>query len=93
MARPKLVADAGMDTHILFTRVGLNRLKRRISELVQENKAERNNFKARTILRFDVDRTNKGWLQEQYPTSRLARSRFRSSWCRFPPGLLRLPSL
>lgn len=47
MARPKLVADAGMDTHILFTRVGLDRLKRRISELVQENKAERNNFKAR----------------------------------------------
>eukprot|EP00752_Nemacystus_decipiens_P009571 g8551.t1 len=45
VARPKLVADAGMDTHILFTRVGLDRLKRRISELVQENKAERNNFK------------------------------------------------
>ena len=34
-----------MDTHILFTRVGLDRLKRRILELVQENKAERNNFK------------------------------------------------
>ena len=50
MARPKLVADAGMDTHILFTRVGLDRLKRRISELVQENKAERNNFKARMTL-------------------------------------------
>lgn len=45
MSRPKFVADAGMDTHILFTRVGLDRLKRRISELVQENKEERNNFK------------------------------------------------
>lgn len=43
--RPKLEADAGMDTHVLFTRAGLDRLKRRISELVQENKAERNNFK------------------------------------------------
>ena len=50
MARPKLVADAGMGTHILFTRVGLDRLNRRISELVQENKAERNNFKARMNL-------------------------------------------
>lgn len=50
MARPKLVADAGMDTHILFTRVGLDRLKQRISELVQENKAERNNFKASKML-------------------------------------------
>lgn len=47
VSRPKLVADAGMDSHILFTRMGLDRLKRRISELVQENKAERNNFKVR----------------------------------------------
>lgn len=45
MTRPKLVADAGMDTHTLFTRAGLDRLKRRISELIQENKGERNNFK------------------------------------------------
>ncbi|CAB1112884.1 unnamed protein product [Ectocarpus sp. CCAP 1310/34] len=45
VSRPKLVADVGMDSHILFTRMGLDRLKRRISELVQENKAERNNFK------------------------------------------------
>lgn len=45
MSRPKFVADAGMDTHVLFTRQGLDKLKGRISELVQENKAERNNFK------------------------------------------------
>lgn len=50
MSRPKLVADAGMDTHVLFTRVGLDRLKRRISELVQENKAEKNNFKVHDAL-------------------------------------------
>lgn len=56
-----------MDTHILFTRVGLDRLKRRISELVQENKAERNNFKARLMLSFDVNCVDEGWLLEKYP--------------------------
>lgn len=45
MSRPKLVADAGMETHTLFTRSGLDRLKRRISELIQENEEEKNNFK------------------------------------------------
>ena len=82
-----------MDTHILFTRVGLDRLKRRISELVQENKAERNNFKARTIRCFDHDRASKGWLQEQYLTSRAGPIAFSEFLVSFPPGLLCLPSL
>ncbi|CAM9684699.1 unnamed protein product [Scytosiphon promiscuus] len=59
VSRPKLVADAGMDTHILFTRVGLDRLKRRISELVQENKEEKNNFKARLELHRERGRLEK----------------------------------
>lgn len=54
VSRPKLVADAGMDTHVLFTRMGLDRLKQRISELVQENKAEKNNFKVRRYYNCTV---------------------------------------
>ncbi|CAM9556172.1 unnamed protein product, partial [Discosporangium mesarthrocarpum] len=43
--RPELVVDAGMDTHVLFTRAGLTGLRHRITELIQENKGERNNNK------------------------------------------------
>lgn len=85
MARPKLVADAGMDTHILFTRVGLDRLKRRISELVQENKAERNNFKARTMLCLVLNVLRRDGSLEHYPPPRLDRSRFPESLFSFSP--------
>ena len=64
-----------MGTHTLFTRSALDRLKRRISELVQENIEEKNNFKVTKLRELFALGTTRERVMLQFLARILATNR------------------